>query len=106
VKARYLKQAILEEMLESVPKNMESYRSGSFLDLETDFSKFFEGRFDIDENLQTTLRMPDSPAQLHEEHNCLACLEAMSDLTPYEARDERLWAYITHTRLLEYTRQR
>src|ERR1700722_3428705 len=87
MKARYLKHATLEEMRESVPKNIEAYRSGSFLDLETDFSKFFEGRFDIDEIRLTTLRMPDSPTQLHEEINCLACLESMSDLTPYEARD-------------------
>ena len=106
MKARCLKSATLDEMRESVPNNLELYRSGSFLDLETDFSKFFEGRFDVDEIHLAGFRLPDSPTQLHEEHNCLACLEAMSDLTPNEARDERLWAYMTHTRLLDYTRRR
>lgn len=30
----------------------------------------------------------------------------MSELSPYEARDERLWAHITHTHMLEYARKR
>ena len=50
--------------------------------------------------------MPDSPTVLHEEQNCLACYDAMPGLTPYEARDERLWVYLTHTWLLVYTRTR
>jgi len=30
----------------------------------------------------------------------------MSELSPYEARDERLWAYLTHTHVLGYARKR
>jgi hypothetical protein len=30
----------------------------------------------------------------------------MAKLTPYEARDERFWAYLTHTFLLNYARRR
>ena len=106
MKARYLKRATLEELRDKVPENVEVYRSGSFSHFESDHSTFFEGRFDINEAELGAFRMPDSPSQLHEEDNCRTCYEAMGDLTPYEARDERLWVYLTHTRLLEYTRER
>jgi Family of unknown function (DUF6339) len=106
MKGRYLKRATLEELRESVPDNIEVYRSGPFPHLEADFGNFFEGRFEIDEARLGKFKMPDSPTQLYEEHNCLACYEAMADLTPYEARDERIWVYLTHTLFLEYTRCR
>jgi len=106
MKARYLKRATLEELRESVPDNIEIYRSGSFPHLNADFSKFFEAAFNVDETRIGTFLVPDTAGQLFEEHNCLACYEALPGLTPYEARDERLWAYLTHTLLLEYTRRR
>jgi hypothetical protein len=33
-------------------------------------------------------------------------MEAMGELTPYLARDPRLWVYLTHTLLLTYSRNR
>src|SRR5437879_1825323 len=106
MKARYLKQTTLEELREAVADNIEVYRSGSFSYLEADFSKFFESGFDVEEARIETFRVPDATGQYFEKHNCLVCYEALPGLTPYEARDERLWAYLTHTLLLEYTRRR
>jgi hypothetical protein len=105
MKARYLRRATLEELRDAVPDNIEIYRSGSFQYLDTDFTKFFAAGLDVDEVCIDSFRPPD-PGQYFEEDNCLACYGALPGLTPYEARDERLWAHLTHTRLLKYTRQR
>ena len=105
MKARYLRRATLEELRAAVPEHIEIYRSGSFPYLEADFTKFFEVDFDVDQGRIETLRATDG-GEYFEEQNCAACYEALQGLTPYEARDERLWAYLTHTLLLEYARRR
>jgi len=106
MKARYLKRATLEELREAVPDSLSVYRTGSFHYLEADSSKHFQVNFDADEAKIALFKTPDHQGELFEEHNCLTCYEALPGLTPYEARDERLWAYLTHTSLLDYTRKR
>jgi hypothetical protein len=49
MKSRYLKGAILEELRQDVPRNLERYRSGSFEYISADFSNWFDGAFDFDE---------------------------------------------------------
>lgn len=105
MKSRYLKSATMEELRQNVPNNLERYRSGSFEYLGTDFSNWFEGAFDFDENQLCSLHVPDTSEQ-HDEEDCAVCYRALSELSPYEARDERFWAYLTHTLLLDYTRKR
>ena len=105
MKSGYLRGAILEELRQSVPNNLERYRYGSFEYLSTDFLHWFEGAFDFDESQLSSLQLPDSSGQ-HDEENCACCYRALSGLSPYEARDERFWVYITHTVLLDYTRER
>src|SRR3546814_4359590 len=51
------------------------------------------------------MKMP-SGADDFEVENCLAVHEYLEALSPYEARDERLWSYLTHTSMLQYTRAR
>ncbi len=106
MKARYLRRATLEELREAVPDNLELYRAGSFPPLLVDYSKFFEIGFEIHDTKLAELRPPDGGDQLFEEHNCIVCYAALPDLSPYEARDERFWAYLTHTLMLNYARQR
>jgi hypothetical protein len=43
---------------------------------------------------------------MYDAENCQACYAGMPGLTPYEARDERLWVYLTHTLHLNYVRAR
>ena len=50
--------------------------------------------------------IPPKSAELYDIENTLIIGRALGNLTPYEARDERLWAYITHTVGLEYARKR
>lgn len=106
MKSRYLKSAVLEELRQDVPNSLERYRSGTFEYLKMDSSNWFEGPFDLDETRLAMLRIRDDSAELYDEENCVTCCEALSALSPYEARDERFWVYLTHTLLLDYTRKR
>jgi len=105
MKARYLRQAVVDQLFDEVPANLGSYRSGTFAHLLHDPALFFEGTFEVKEAVLSQLRPPEGQ-ELFDAENCALCLNALTDATPYEARDERLWTYITHTYALEYTRAR
>jgi hypothetical protein len=102
---RYLRHSALEKLRGAVPENLAAYRGGDFNYLLIDNSLFFEGKADIDTEHLSRLSGP-VVGELRDAENCQACFISMSELSPYEARDERLWAYLTHTYMLEYARKR
>ena len=104
-RARYLRHSALEKLREAVPENLAAYHSGDFNHLLVDNALFFEGRADIDTERLAKLSGPVD-GELRDAENCQTCFVSMSELSPYEARDERLWAHITHTHMLEYARKR
>src|SRR4051812_22794079 len=105
IKGRFLRRPVLDALRETVPQNLKHYRQGTFDHLCTDPSVFFEGTFEIDESVLESIRSPQSDNLLDVE-NSEASYGAMKSLTPYEARDERFWVYLTHTFLLDYARKR
>jgi Family of unknown function (DUF6339) len=102
---RFLRHSTLERLRETVPENLDAYRSGDFNYLLIDSSLFFEGKLDVDIDCLCELSGPGD-GELRDVENCQACFASMFGLTPYDARDERLWVYITHTYMLEYVRKR
>src|SRR3546814_8215808 len=74
-----------------------------FIDLDS--SQFHELPVDVKASGLGNMKMP-SGADDFEVENCLAVHEYLEALSPYEARDERLWSYLTHTSMLQYTRAR
>lgn len=105
MKARFLKLAALDDLRGNVPRNLASYRAGEFAWLGADPAHWFEVDVDLKEELLWRLRAPDGEA-LFEKENCALLYRAMERVTPYQARDERLWTYLTHVTLLGYSRQR
>lgn len=105
MKARLIKAAALEELRDAVPTNLAAYRSGNFENLVVDDSLWFELEIEIDESKFFEMKLSKGPDHF-EVDNCLKLYEATGNLTPYEARDERFWAYLVHTHLLEYSRRR
>jgi Family of unknown function (DUF6339) len=105
IRTRFLRHSALEKLREAVPGNLDTYRTGEFSYLLIDNSLYFEGNFGVDIERLADLLSP-SDGELHDVENCQACFASMFGLTPYDARDERLWAYITHTYMLEYARRR
>ena len=105
MKARFLRYATLEELRTLVPANLASYRQGDFRHVATDNAWWFEHDVEVDELKLGTLLLP-TEQNLHEPENCELVYAALGKLSPYEARDERIWAYLTHTTLIAYTRAR
>lgn len=105
MKARFLRYESVEDLRSRIRDNLALYRGGDFQFLAVDTARFFELSVEIDENAWNSL-LPPSGAVLYEPENCVVLYTSMSAISPSEARDERLWTYLTHTYLLEYSRSR
>lgn len=104
MKARLLKSATAAELLSEIESNLDLYRKGDFNSLTSDTRQFIEVDLEIDEQKLSSITC--SKNDLREVENCRAMIDAMKNLTPYLARDSRLWTYLTHTELLAYSRER
>lgn len=104
MKLRLLKAVKIKELLDKISENLDLYRNCDFEYLKTDPANYFVIMHDADES---KLSLIDCEESDHKEvENCKTMYEAMGNLSPYLARDERLWVYLTHTDLLPYTRKR
>jgi len=104
MKARYLKRAVVNQLWDNVQTSLPAYRTGDFSHLLADATAYFEGEFEVVESKLAQISVGGS--SLAEAGSCKLIVEAMPDLSPYEARDERFWVYLTHTLLLDYSRAR
>lgn len=100
-KIRFLKSDCVASLKGSIKTNLERYRSGDFSELLEDF----ESEFSICYSVFNEIEVPDitDPKDVQ---NCLVVKKALHELTPFAARDERLWAHLSHGPLLDYTRNR
>lgn len=105
MRVRILRNTALETLRASIRENLPHYRHGDFSFLETDTTQYRELPIDTDDSGLAQLKMP-TPEDAFEVDNCLAVHEYLRSLTPYDARDERLWCYFTHTVFLQYARAR
>jgi len=101
---RLIKSQTVSDLYNQVQDNINNYRVGSFDFLEEDTSLYFEGQLDINEVTLSTISCNNGDHK--EVENCELMFNALKELTPYLARDERLWVYLTHTILLNYSRER
>ncbi|NJO33087.1 MAG: hypothetical protein HC869_08000 [Rhodospirillales bacterium] len=106
MKARFLKQSALDELRAGISDNLDRYRTGDFDYLETDPTFRFEYDIDIDVDALVELYEPASRTVLFEPENCALLYNALRELSPYEARDERFWVFLSHTSLLKHARVR
>lgn len=104
MRVRLLRQAELSILYDSVEKNLNRYRSGDFALMESDSSYFFEIDVELDKAVLEAIKMPTKAADRDVE-NCQVLYKALP-VTPYQAREERLWVYMTHVYLLSYARAR
>lgn len=104
-KVRFLRSALLVELRNEIAQNLAAYRNGDFGEICTDPAYWFEHDIEIDESLLATLLAPTG-GNYFEVQNSEIVHQALENLSPYEARDERLWVYLSHTALLEHARVR
>jgi len=101
---RLIRAAKLREMNGQIGYNLDQYRSGNFNFLKIELANYIETEHEIDEVL---LEKIDCDETDHKEvNNCKILYKAMNGLSRYLARDARIWVYLVHTDLLEYSRKR
>lgn len=102
---RILRDATVASLRGGVRENLDRYREGDFAPLDMDPSLSLELKVEPIEAALQKVKLP-SGAELYDVENCMTVHEYLQNLTPYDARDERLWCYLTHTVFLKYTRAR
>jgi len=100
---KFLKETSLEELYKNISNNLDRYESTGFtdmIDLPTKTHSHDGLTFDM-EKLKNIVGSVDSDAK-----NAIKIFQAMPGLTPYLAKDERLWSYLCHTVFFEYINER
>lgn len=105
MKLRILRDASVVSLRKNIGENLDQYRTGEFGYLSLDSTQFHE--LPVVSNDGGLALVKNSVGENHfEVDNCLAVHSYLAGLSPYDARDERLWCHLTHTIFLDYTRQR
>ncbi len=104
MKLQIVKSRVVAELRDNIGVNLPYYRSGDFRHIFCDPSKTIPLDIDIDESkLEELIPSSDNSSEVI---NCKLVSEAFSSITYYLARDERLWVFMTHSLLLDYSRSR
>lgn len=101
MKLRFLRRNALQELWKSIPDNLERYRNGDFRYLREDPSYWIEVNTEYDPHQFSN--MDGSEGVDSEVASSLVVFRTLDNIDAYMARDPRLWTYITHVDLLEYT---
>ena len=103
---KYLSEKKLSELKKSIVANRDRYEAGDFLDLEHDNGWAVEtSTVQVDHDLLATLDGTARPAAADID-NSLILFQALRGMTPALAREERVWARLTHIECLGYSRER
>ena len=100
---RFLKENSLNDLYEDIDKNIERYRSIGFYDIFEDSAMTYSHdglTFDLEKMGSLTGGVESDST------NSTILLEAMPGMTPYLAKDERVWAYLCHTVFFKYINER
>lgn len=95
----------IEDLRSHVRNNLALYRGGSFEYLLNDGKFTFEFTLEVELSRLTELCLTNKDSDFEYE-NCKLVFDTFNSLTPYEARDERLWSLCSHTYFLSYARSR
>jgi hypothetical protein len=98
---KILKSECLQNLKQNIGANLDRYRTGDFSGLLDEITVDFE----IDYSRLETIQMPDG-GDTKDVENCVLVHGIFGSLSPFVARDERLWVQLCHGPLLDYTRKR
>jgi hypothetical protein len=103
---KYLSQIVLDELQSSIASNIERYVSGDFLDLARQYGWAIDAKsVQLDRSLLDGLKLGQTSTEV-EVQNSLMVYNALKGMTPSLAREERIWARLTHVECLTYARSR
>ncbi|WP_315920978.1 DUF6339 family protein [Mesorhizobium sp. SP-1A] len=96
-----MNETFVDELRAKIKENLEHYRNGDEIPGVRD--NLLPLELDIDRNLLKQIADFDASA---DSTNCKLIRDAFANVQPQAARDERLWAFLTHGPLLKYSRNR
>ncbi len=99
-----MREALVHDLTREIERNLEKYRDGDFQYLKSDVSNFIETDYEINHQEVEKIKVIDG--DFNEVQCCLGAFNGLPNISAYLARDQRLWVYLTHIVLLDYTRQR
>lgn len=107
-KAFFVRDAHLERLRKNIPSNAVRYRSDKpwLAEYFGADAYHMQARVDIPDGLNLTLPTPGSKTELSDLENTKIVYTALRHLSPLQASDERLWAYLTHVTFWDYMRKR
>jgi len=99
-----MREALVHDLTREIEQNLEKYRNGDFQYLTSDVSNFIETEYEVNHQELEKIKVIDG--DFNEVQCCLGAFNGLPKISAYLARDQRLWVYLTHIVLLDYTRQR
>jgi hypothetical protein len=107
-KAFFIRDTHLARLKKNVAVNAPRYRSGKpwLAEYFGGDGYYMQARVDIPDDLQLMLPVQGSKTELSDLENTQILYSSLRHLTPVQASDERLWAYLTHVTFWDYMRKR
>jgi hypothetical protein len=99
-----MRETLVRDLMREIGNNIDRYRSGDFNYLTANVSNFIETDYEV--NDAELARVKVGEEGLNEVQCCLGVFNGLPRVSAYLARDHRLWVYLTHTILLDYSRSR
>jgi hypothetical protein len=103
-KISLFREALVHDLTRSIEQNLEKYRTGDFQYLLSDSTNLIETDFEY--NQDEIDKIQCIPGDYQEVQCCLGIYNGLPRISAYLARDQRLWVFLTHAILLQYTRMR
>lgn len=100
----YVGQQVADDLRNDVRRNIDRYRSGSFLDLESAGDWRIPLSLEVDLDRLRALEAGGGPES--EIKNSILVGEVLGKLTPALARENRIWTRLSHVECLDYSRTR
>lgn len=102
---RYFKESAVQRLYDAVPDNLDIYRDASKKVFEEAFTEEFFREIPnrhIDTLEFSQLVLPET-GNLHDVENSALIHQLFKDITPYLAKEERLWCYYCHAHGRKYS---
>lgn len=102
---KIMKRGLVHYLFLNVGTNLDRYLKGDFEDIieSDDFIREIKNSSYNEELLE---QLDGTVGSAADATNAEIIYNAFQGLSPYMARDERIWVYLTHTKCLEFTRER
>jgi len=100
----YVSQSIADRLYDSVPKNIDRYLAGDFVDMAEDSSWSLLLETQYDPSLLQELQQGEG--QAIEVENSIRVWNAFQGMTPALARENRIWVRLSHLDCLAFCRSR